>query len=85
MSYQEIGRRVGLHHDTVAEVVRRTFKANGPQRAMLAREARPICSARSNELLKVHVPKALSGSVAAAELCRKIIDAQARVDGLFGP
>ena len=84
-SQRQIGRhpQVRLAQSTVGEVIRREIALDGPHRDELARQARAIYVERTNALLRVHFPKALDGDVSAAELVRKILDRQARLDGLY--
>jgi hypothetical protein len=73
--------RVRLSHRAVGRIIEREL-ATGGRRGVLAVEARTVFVMRTEALLRTHMPKALDGDVAAAELCRKVLDQQARVYGL---
>jgi len=84
-SYSAIGRheQVRLSPQGVANVVHAQLRADAVRSEELIEQARTVWMMRAESLLRTHMPRALRGDVAAAELCRKVLSDQARFFGLY--
>jgi hypothetical protein len=82
--YRDIGRhaQVRLSAQGVHNVVVRMMAKGARRRGLLEDDAFDIHQERTETLLAANWPKALAGDVRAAELCRRVLDQQARLHGL---
>lgn len=85
MSYRSIGRheRVGLSCRGVDLVVRRQLSASAQRRAVLTDEAIAVHVERLESLFSAAYADAVRGNHRAGELCRRLLDSIARVQGLL--
>jgi hypothetical protein len=84
MSYRDIARnpRVRLSAQGVHNVVTRMMAQGARRRGLLSDEAFSVHVERTETLLAANWHKAVSGDLRAGELCRRILDQQARLYGL---
>jgi len=78
-SYRQIARAVNVSLTTVHRVVQKQLAAGAKRRELLSDEALAIHTERTERLFQAHWTKALSGDHRSAELCRRILAQQARL------
>lgn len=84
-SYREAADAVGLRSPaSVHAIVQRALADDGGRRELLASEAGSMFVERSEALLVANWPAAMRGDYDAGVICGRVIDAQARVFGLYG-
>jgi hypothetical protein len=85
-TYRQIAAAVDLSStQSVHEIVRRELSEAGRRRSVLLEEAKSIYQERSEALFKAHWGAALRGDHKSAEICRRLLDQQARLFGIAAP
>lgn len=83
-SYREAARAVGLRSPTsVSNIVKRELARDGGWRSSLPENAAALHIERSEALWQKAFPAALAGDINAANRCVRLLEAQARLYGLF--
>lgn len=83
-SYPRIATAVGLTAARVEQIVKTALAEGASRRALLAEEALAVHQERSERLFNAHWTRALNGDHRSAELCRRMLDQNAKVHGLYG-
>lgn len=84
VSYRQIGSVVGLRSVSgVHRIVQSGLRAGAQRRALLTDEAFALHVERSERLLQAHWGPALKGDHKSADICRKMLDQNARLYGLY--
>jgi len=82
-SYPRIGQAVGLTARRVEQIVKTALAAGAARRALLSEEAVAVWQERHERLFEAHWGLALKGDHKSAELCRRMLDQNARLHGLY--
>ncbi|OMB98416.1 hypothetical protein A5733_01190 [Mycobacterium sp. NS-7484] len=82
-SYPRIAQVVELSARQVERVVRSALAAGASRRALLTEEALAVHQERFDRLFNAHFGRALEGDHKSAELCRKMLDQNARLQNLY--
>jgi hypothetical protein len=82
IGYRDIGRRAGLSLGAVHKVVKRELAKAADRRDDLEDDAITMHLERLDSLYAVNYAKAAQGDTRSAEVCRRILDSMARVQGL---
>lgn len=82
-SYARIGQAIGLSSRHVDRIVKKALAAGAQRRALLAEEALALHQERHERLFEAHWVLALKGDHRSAELCRRLLDQNARLHGLY--
>lgn len=82
-SYPRIAKVVGLTPRRVEQIVKAALAAGASRRALLADEALAVHQERSERLFEAHWALALKGDHRSAELCRRMLDQNAKLHGLY--
>lgn len=83
-SYPRIALVVGLTARRVEQIVKAALAAGASRRALLSEEALAVYQERHEQLFGAHWDLALKGDHKSAELCRRMLDQNARLHGLYG-
>lgn len=83
-SYPRIAQAVGLSARQVERIVKSTLAAGAARRALLSEEALAVWQERHERLFESHWHLALNGDHRSAELCRRLLDQNAKLHGLYG-
>jgi Homeodomain-like domain-containing protein len=83
-SYPRIAQAVGLSARQVERIVKATLAAGAARRALLSEEALAVHQERHERLFEAHWIPALNGDHRSAELCRRLLDQNAKLHGLYG-
>lgn len=82
-TYSQIAAVVGLKsQSTIHDIVQRELGSAARRRGLLTDEAFAIYQERTERLFRAHWSRALDGDHKSAEVCRKILAAQARMYGI---
>ena len=82
-SHPRIAVAVGLSARQVERIVRSALAAGASRRALLSEEALAVHQERHERLFEAHWGLALKGDHRSAELCRRLLDQNARLHGLY--
>lgn len=82
-TYAVIGKAVGLTQKRVDQIVTRELAASARRRLLLGDEALAIHTERTERLFQSLWGPALKGDLRAADICRKMLDSNARLSGLY--
>lgn len=82
-SYPRIGQAVGLSTRQVERILKAALAAGASRRALLTEEALAVHQERHERLFEAHWGLALKGDHKSAELCRRMLDQNARLHGLY--
>lgn len=83
-TYRQIAAAVGLRSvSRVQGIVQHELAASAQRRATLTDEAFAIYQERQERLFQAHWGPALKGDHRSAEICRRILDQNARLHGLY--
>lgn len=82
-TYRQIAAVTGVGLTSVDRIVKRELANSAQRRAMLTDEALALYQERQERLFQAHWPKALKGDYRSAEICRRMLDQQARLYGLY--
>lgn len=82
-SYPRIAQAVGLTTRRVEQIVKAALAAGAARRALLAEEALAVHQERHERLFEAHWGLALKGDHKSAELCRRMLDQNAKLHGLY--
>lgn len=83
-SYRTIARAVNLRsHSQVHEIVQRELTASAQRRALLSDEALAVHTERTERLFQAHWKRALDGDHRSAELCRRMLADNAKLNQLY--
>ena len=83
-SYPRIAEAVGLSARQVERIVKAALAAGASRRALLTEEALAVHQERHERLFEAHWHRALNGDHRSAELCRRLLDQNAKLHGLYG-
>lgn len=85
-TYQQIAAAVELDSAQVHDIVCDELQQSGDRRGVLMDNFKAVFQERAEALFKAHWAPALRGDHKSAEICRKILDQQARLfsDPAFG-
>lgn len=83
-SYPRIAQVVSLTARRVEQIVKAALAAGASRRALLSEEALAVYQERHEQLFGAHWDLALKGDHKSAELCRRMLDQNARLHGLYG-
>lgn len=78
-TYPQIASAVGADPEHVHDIVCRELEQSGQRRTVLVDEAKAIYQERTEALFKAHWAPALRGDHKSAEICRKLLEQQARI------
>lgn len=78
-NYAQIASAVDMDIETVHDLVCQELKRSEDRRTVLSDEARAVYQERSEALFRAHFAPALRGDHKSAEICRRILETQARV------
>lgn len=82
-TYPRIAQVVGLTGRRVEQIVRAALAAGASRRALLTEEALAVHQERFDQLFGAHFDRALKGDHKSAELCRRMLDQNAKLNGLY--
>lgn len=82
-TYAVIGKAVGLTQKRVDQIVTRELAASARRRMLLSDEALAVHTERTERLFQAHWGPALKGDHRSADICRKMLDSNARLQGLY--
>jgi hypothetical protein len=82
-SYPRIAQVVGLSTRHVERILKAALAAGASRRALLTEEALAVYQERHERLFEAHWALALKGDHKSAELCRRMLDQNARLHGLY--
>jgi DNA-binding CsgD family transcriptional regulator len=82
-TYAQIAKAVGLTQMRVDQIVKREIAGSARRRVLLADEALAIHQERTERLFLAHWGPALKGDHRSADICRKMLDSNARLQGLY--
>ena len=78
-TYQQIAAAVELDAAQVHDIVCAELKQSGDRRGVLMDNFKAVFQERAEALFKAHWAAALRGDHKSAEICRKVLDQQARL------
>lgn len=83
-SYRQIAAAVGLRsHSQVHDIVQRELATEAKRRTLLTDDAFSVHQERVERLFQAHWGPALKGDYRSAEICRRLLDQNARLHGLY--
>jgi hypothetical protein len=87
-TYAQIARAVSAEGDKITlvrvdQIVKRELAASARRRTLLTDEALAVHQERQERLFQAHWGPALKGDHRSAEICRKMLDQNARLYGLY--
>lgn len=82
-SFSRIAQAVGLTSRRVEQIVKAALAAGASRRALLSEEALAVHQERHERLFEAHWGLALKGDHKSAELCRRMLDQNAKLHGLY--
>lgn len=82
-SYPRIAQVVGLTGRRVEQIVKAALAAGASRRALLSEEALAVHQERFERLFGAHWSLALKGDHRSAELCRRMLEQNAKLHGLY--
>lgn len=77
-----IRRKVGLTARRIEQIIERELRESAQRRLMLTDEALSVHIERTERLFLAHWSPALKGNHRSAEICRRILEGNARLFGL---
>lgn len=77
-TFKQIAQAVGVDEDEIEGIVRAELSGSAGRRAILTEEAAAIHQERTEALFRAHWAPAIRGDHRSAEICRRILDRQAR-------
>jgi hypothetical protein len=81
-TYRQIAKALNVGLATVSRAVQKQLAAGAQRRELLSDQALAVHTERTERLFQAHWDKALRGDHRSAEICRKILAQQARLQGL---
>lgn len=81
-TYRQIARALNIGVATVSRTVTKQLAAGAKRRELLSDEALAVHTERTERLFQAHWVKALNGDHRSAEICRRILAQQARINSL---
>lgn len=82
-TYRQIAAAVGVSLTSVDRIVKKELAASAQRRTILTDEALSMYQERLERLFQAHWGSALKGEHRSAEICRRLLDQQARLYGLY--